>query len=658
MSRGKRQQRRRDERAARKEQAAKERNWTLPQAVAELGDEDIADAGTWLDPDRPDVETWLDPNDPDVQKFAKTGMKSTAGKWELLRPIVVKLLRSCIRDADILEPYDRLLREHRGVPSPLQVEAFFLGGLMSAWANTSFLETDFTSHLSSLPPKIAVEVGAVTKDGSPGMVYRTVNKQYGLFFDALNAEAMKEEGFDTDWLERKLIPSSIPSDFLETVDSVAVDETASPIWQVEQCKALQKKVNKKVKRIFRKRYPHTDVPDMSSPVMREIAAEIGVPLGEDGRIERTPLNKAARKGYRTPTEKQPDKWYIGFGVYCVHATRTFTMAQNKDDATPGPPVKSYILAVTTRAANTDAGPIGYELIVRTADLCPNLGHVHADQGFSRKITSFTIRLRRMGIEVHMGLPRDGSDKPKSVSFKRRDGSTLLAKEFRGVFYHRFTPNAVFKLPYKRRRKWMYVVNGYDGDSIRFRCPFAENKVANRNLPNFKGDPSAKLVKIPKGATSCCNGICSIVASPEQLARYQVPHHGSKAHTKIEGLRNPVEGGYGTIKTQGGYDPKTCRLSEREPQALRALFQAVARNLQTTLNDQFVEIRAHLKAQKEAKQARRSEEAARKKKQNPKDLPHIVEPDGRDGLADEDDPSESDPEDEPSAAALTPPRAPP
>ena len=116
----------------------------------------------------------------------------------------------------------------------------------------------------------------------------------------------------------------------------------------------------------------------------------------------------------------------------------------------------------------------------------------------------------------------------------------------------------------------------------------------------------------------------------------------------------MEGGNGTVKTQGAFR----RLPDLEPQALNALFHAVARNLQTTLNDEFVKIRAHLKAQKEAKQARRSEEAARKKKQNPKDLPHIVEPDGRDGLADEDDPSEDDPDDEPSAGALTPPRAPP
>ena len=52
------------------------------------------------------------------------------------------------------------------------------------------------------------------------------------------------------------------------------------------------------------------------------------------------------------------------------------------------------------------------------------------------------------------------------------------------------------------------------------------------------------------------------ASPEQLARCQMPHHGSTAHAKIKGLRNTVEGGYGTVKTQGGFDPKNPRGPQR------------------------------------------------------------------------------------------------
>ena len=53
--------------------------------------------------------------------------------------------------------------------------------------------------------------------------------------------------------------------------------------------------------------------------------------------------------------------------------------------------------------------------VEPKELCLSIGDVHADQGFSRKVTSFTIPLRRKGIDIHMGLAEDGGDKPKPAS---------------------------------------------------------------------------------------------------------------------------------------------------------------------------------------------------------------------------------------------------
>ena len=55
---------------------------------------------------------------------------------------------------------------------------------------------------------------------------------------------MKEEGgFDTNWLERKLIPASIPRAFCEALEAVAVDETAAAMWHREQCKKLALRVS-------------------------------------------------------------------------------------------------------------------------------------------------------------------------------------------------------------------------------------------------------------------------------------------------------------------------------------------------------------------------------------------------------------------------------
>lgn len=80
------------------------------------------------------------------------------------------------------------------------------------------------------------------------------------------------------------------------------------------------------------------------------------------------------------------------------------------------------------------------------------------------------------------------------------------------------------------------------------------------------------------------------------------------------------------------------------------------NLQLTLNSEFETLRERQRANKGAKQTRKGDAAARKKKQNPKNQPHVVEPDSRDGT-DSDDPAD-DPDDESSVGTLTPPRAPP
>ena len=649
MSRAKRQQRRRAARDARKRDAAAQRSWTLPQAVAAFGG------------DEPDETQWgLDPEDPAVEKFLKTGMKSTTGKFSVLGDIAIPQIRRIIHSSGVCEPLDEARHDHPGVPSRLRTEALLLGGVLSAWDNSSLLLTDVTAHLASLPDDIAVEVGAVTADGEPGVAYRTVHKQQWRLLDVLHRREVSPEGeiLDVNWLERTLIPASIPAAVRDEIEAVAVDETAVPAWHVEQHKQSQAKVNKQVKRIYRERNHGRAVPEMSSPQMRAIAAEIGVPIGDDGRIERTPLNPAARKGYRTPTEKQRNEYFTGFGVHNAVATRSHILSRNKDDATLGSTVPPYITAVMTAPANTNPGPIGHELASRTKSDCPNLHHIHADQGYSRKATSFSVPLRCDGIRVHMGLPEDASDKPTVRWFNRRDNNTTLVIEYRGVFYHRFTPTAVFTMDHEHRKKWAYVVHSREDDgSIRFRCPFsAPNQITNRALKNFKGDGSAEPVKIPEGVTDCCDGICSIVASPAQLARYQEPHHGTKAHTKIVGQRNTVEGTFGTTKNQGGYAPANCRLPGLEPQALNALCHAVARNVQITLTRDIAKLQEKQKQAKARKQARRSEQAARHSEQNPNDLPRLAEPHSEDRDTKDDTGADADEASSPDTA--TPPRAPP
>ena len=488
-------------------------------------------------------------------------------------------------------------------------------------------------------------MGVITRDGTPGYKYRTAHKQHErLLTKVIRVERLeKEDGCDLNWLETRLIRGSILPEFFETVAAIAVDETAYEAWQVQQVWDTQEDINRNTRAAFRERNPNADIPEMSSPVMRAIAAELGTPIGEDGRSERTPLNPDVRSGYRTPTRKQPNPKYIGSAVHFVHAVRDFIWQRNQDTVTDGDDILPLILAVTTRPANTNPAPGGDRTNRQSAGHMPQRQALPRRSGLHTQDPEFVAHLRRMGIEPHMGLPSDTTDKPYTRRFEQRgDGKFTAVKEFCGCFYHRFTPDYVFNLPYEERKPWMYTPNG-KGDapgSLRFMCPFKRGLIYNRRFATFKNaQPGAEPVDVPDDATSCCDGPCSFEAPAEQLTRYQTPHYGSNAHEEIKGYRNPAEGGFGTVKGAGGFDPKKCRVPLLESHALSAAHFAVAYNVQLVLNREFEEVREHQQAAKKAKQARRSEEATRKKKQNPKGLPHIVEPDSRDGADDEDDPSE-------------------
>ena len=68
----------------------------------------------------------LDPEDAAVEKFLKTGMKSTAGKFSMLGDIAIPQIRRIIHNSGVCVPLDELRHDHRGVPSRLSTEALTL----------------------------------------------------------------------------------------------------------------------------------------------------------------------------------------------------------------------------------------------------------------------------------------------------------------------------------------------------------------------------------------------------------------------------------------------------------------------------------------------------------------------------------------------------
>ena len=282
MSRGERQERRRKEREAIKEaeRFVSEMNMADRELLLKAVDQHVSD------------------------------MKAPAAKIPARATVVQKRLRSLIAESGIIQPLTALLREHPGKPSTLKVEALILSGLMSIWQDYSYLRTDGLSHLLSLPPAVQDELGMEKKNGDRGLTYRCFHKQLERLEDALMPQGEGDNIYDTKWMECQMAKPTVPKGFLDSVEAVAVDQTADRAWYRMQCDKKQEDVNKEVAAIYRQRHPGTPLPPMSEQVMRDMAGELGVPIGLDGRIERNAFDPTLRSGYKTATQKDPDNFYV------------------------------------------------------------------------------------------------------------------------------------------------------------------------------------------------------------------------------------------------------------------------------------------------------------------------------------------------------------
>ena len=307
-------------------------------------------------------------------------LDAPAAKLDPSELAVLNRLRRYLRDTGVVEVLEDLLGEHPGRRSCLHAETLLLGPLMSDWQVCSYLRTDVAVRLLRLPPGIKAELGMFTDAGQLGLKYRTLHKQMSRLEALLGDQSDNDGPYGLEWLERQMIAASVPDEIRGIVEAVAVDETAFRSWYRTRCHAVQAQVDKAVRDIYRQRDGDGPVPDMSSPQMRAIAAEIGIQIGADGRVQRTPTDPGARGGQKTATAKRPGEKYIGYASATVSASRSHTLSRNSDRATLGPRVPLYVLATTCWPANTNPGPGGFDLLQRAFQVAHRVDYVLVDMG--------------------------------------------------------------------------------------------------------------------------------------------------------------------------------------------------------------------------------------------------------------------------------------
>lgn len=544
---------------------------------------------------------------------------------------VTQTLRQFVDDCAFTADLDAVLHRHPGPASEINPAGLVLSWMASNWKQRSFQRTDVGAALGDIPQHIAEEYGLV--DSASGdvwipPVYTAIQGQQKRLETKIRDGAIK-----MDQLADGMIDASLRGADLAAVGSVTCDTLAFEGWHLTQRFDRQQEVNKKVRDHYRAKCGR-DLPisemDMSSPELIAAAAELGIPIGEDGRVQRTDNDPDSRSGHKSGTSKRSERDYIGFETTKFVATCSHTYDPKTGAVTLGPAVAPYVLASRLASANTNVGPIGAALMPDALKRAPNVEHVLADGGITQKKESFNTTAIELGLQLHMTYDaphvHGGGDIVDIVTGKKTKKTHTVIVHC-GELFHINTPKSCLapppeyfaldekpaddETPQERedrqernehrstvrsewladRRRWKYDIHEYlDDGRIRFICPFHAGKLwCNEVPPSPKLRDGAEFTELPPGATKCCNG--TFIASLEDLVRvgHQEPAYFSPEHAEVYAQRIPVEARFGIDQEKGAYAPRSCRAPRLEPHALASLVFDAVGNLQLTMNKEIDEL---------------------------------------------------------------------
>ena len=372
--------------------------------------------------------------------------------------------------------------------------------------------------------------------------------------------------------------------------------------------------------------------DMSSPELIAVARDLGIPLGPDGRLIRTPHDPDSRSGHKSGTPKRAERGFIGFETTKVVATCSHTYDPKTGAVILGPAVSPYVLASRLAKANENVGPIGADLVPRVLERATNVEHVLADGGITQKKESFNAKAIEMGLQLHMTYDAThvyGGGDIVNIVVGNKKKKTHTVKVHCGELFHINTPKSCLVLPegyftldekppkdkdetddereareerntqrakdradwLADRRRWKYDIHQrLDDGRLQFICPFHAGKLwCNQVPPSPKLRDGAEFVTLPAGTTKCCNG--TFIASLEDLVRvgHQEPAYFSPEHAEVYAQRIPVEGRFGTDQEKGAHAPRSCRAARLEPHAIASLIFDAIGNIQITMNKEIEEL---------------------------------------------------------------------
>lgn len=492
--------------------------------------------------------------DTQIAHLEKLRREEKGSEYEKMRTLLLVLI-SVVRRSGVVPYLHRRLRIHNGPKSKLPIEVLVVLFLVNWHENADYLRVAIYKTMKALDAQSSHDIGLCTKTEWVHVTLNMVYKQYLRFERALEKELKLKDGkkgigwidetdethCNPEWLMDKLIDATVPRQVRRKCRTYAIDETAFP----------------------------TDARIADNKTQKE-ADELGVTPSKD---------KHARRGYKTPTGKNPEEFFCGYKLATVLA-----MPEPIWDGNPArKPAFGYrppplALAAKLSPAGTDPARVALETILKAekarqaedkGKTAKSVKRVMADRGISNG-KGFVTELLLHNIRSIIDYKSDQIARPEHIHTKGRGGRTGSAiKQTGGIFSDWMPPELWVPAPRedprnkpgpytKRAQHWRHSLHRIDlkAKTAHFICPVHAGRLTYPGSP-ITPNENALEVEGPGPGKPCCNGTIAIPL--EDLGQFQDIPWGTIAWRSIyRHFRAVMEGLHGALKNKGGLGPRSCR----------------------------------------------------------------------------------------------------
>ncbi len=563
------------------------------------------------------------PSVPTVRyRISDTTVKRTLRKW---------------RRSGVLPLIEAKMGGHPGKPSKLPATALLVTADIAAQMFGRYLRTDINLVTNSLSRRSAGLLGMFRSGADPGPISYNVTADQAKRFETLIAEGWTADDgtrCDLEWLGFNLIRASVPEDVARRIAAIAMDQTATAAWAVTKRFTVESQA-----RAARDNPDHPDHDHYADVEYRQDkdrvvrgADDDALAIHKSGTNKMPPLvltgffHNLAVATRRLTWRGDPNRIEIGDKAPCYivgfnvtndqdpsHGLRLLDSAEKvtgnclQVHADQGytrhvagflAPLREkghepFLQVPVTALKNPKKVHIGknldefwyfcdsfYSTWIREERLLPDA----ADERLLREADERLLR------EADERLLREADDTQGNAGGKPQRNAD--AKE---------TKIAELVSAGKRRQahyaalsKVAWTCNDrLDGGKIQLVCPQCSGRITSNRRTRRKGvEPQvsaefvdAETIVDENGEILRCCESTTITITAEEARHFQRPPYGTRASDIATAYRNPVEGAFGQISGEGGYQAGWCRALRLPAQFIAGLMLVLAYNARTQVREE-------------------------------------------------------------------------